>query len=103
MSFASNLQDPLSINLRRQTNVLLSSIPRTSEQYDFLSNASCACQMLEALSNALANAAFTPIVAKLFRPLLMDLCARWIDDADKSEDYLVALSYLVEVHEELFP
>src|SRR6266545_2312256 len=97
------LHNPLSINLPEQTRILLCTIPSTSQHCDRLINASNPRQLLAALSTCLAEPAFTAIIAKLFRPLLMDLCARWIDDSRQSEDYLVALSYLVEVHEELFP
>ena len=98
----SPLHDPLSFNLNRQTKVLLSSIPRTSVDYDSFVNASSTSHILTALSSALENPCLTTIVAKLFRPLLVDLCSRWIDDSENSEKHLVALSYLVEVHEELF-
>jgi midasin len=47
--------------------------------------------------------AYTQLIATLFRPILIDLCARWLENEDGSEQYLVALCYLLEVHEELFP
>jgi midasin len=71
--------------------------------YDDVVNAPSTFQLLSALSLALANPCLTTTVAKLFRPLLIDLCSRWIGDSKNSERHLVALSYLVEVHEELFP
>lgn len=103
MAVASPLHDPLVLDLSRQTTALLSSIPRSSVDYDSIVNSSTASQLLSALSCALANPCLTKIVAKLFRPLLMDLCARWIDDVENSERHLVALAYLVEVHEEIYP
>ena len=53
------------------------------------------------LSQLLSNPAYTQIIATLFRPILIELCARWLDEG--SEDNLVALTLLIEVHEELFP
>ena len=103
MAPASPLHDPLLLNLSRQTTALLSSIPKSSVDYGSIVSSSSTSQLLSALSSALANPCLTKIVAKLFRPLLVDLCARWIDDAENSEHHLVALSYLVEVHEELYP
>jgi midasin len=39
----------------------------------------------------------------LFRPVLMDLCARFLDDDDLLEDKFVCLANLIQPHEELFP
>jgi len=103
MIFENTLHDPLSINLPGQMRILLSTIPSTSQHYGRLISASNPRQLLDALSTCLAAPSCTAIIAKLFRPLLMDLCARWIDDSQQYEDHLVTLSFLVEVHEELFP
>ncbi|KAF9533063.1 hypothetical protein CPB83DRAFT_903057 [Crepidotus variabilis] len=103
-AFPKALHDPLSINLRRQTELLLSHIPTTSTHYATITGASNAGELLSALSSALATPAFTKIVALLFRPLLVDLCARWIQqNPENVEQHLVALCCLVEVHEEIFP
>ena len=103
MIFENTLHDPLSINLPGQTRILLSTVPSTSQHYERLISASNPRQLLDALSTCLAVPSCTAIIAKLFRPLLMDLCARWMDDSQQYEDHFVALSYLVEIHEELFP
>ncbi|CAE6520032.1 unnamed protein product [Rhizoctonia solani] len=60
--------------------------------------------VLCAISQLMSAPAFTVLVADNFRPLLMDLCARWLDDDSIDEvDRLVALCLLVEPYEEIFP
>ncbi|KAJ3507966.1 hypothetical protein NLJ89_g6013 [Agrocybe chaxingu] len=103
MTLASVIHDPLAINLHRQTNLLLACIPEHDHHHAPLNNASSTRQLLAALSSTLAAPAYTQLVATLFRPLLIDLCARWLEMEGDDERHLVALCYLVEVHEELFP
>ena len=97
------LYDPLKINLHRQKTLLLSSISPNTIYTEALINASSSSQLLATLSSILAVPAYTQLIATLFRPILIDLCARWLESEDGSEQYLVALCYLLEVHEELFP
>ena len=97
------IHDPLKINLDRQKNLLLSSIPPNSIYFEAFNNASSPSHLLKILSTLLAVPAYTQLIATLFRPILMDLCARWLENEDESEQHLVALCYLIEVHEELFP
>jgi midasin len=97
------MNNPLKINLRRQKTLLLSSISPNTIYTEALNNASSSSQLLATLSTILAIPAYTQLIATLFRPILMDLCARWLEDEDGSEQHLVALCYLLEVHEELFP
>jgi midasin len=103
MTFASPLHDPLAINLRRQTSCLLSSIAPSTPHYDALNIVVTTRQLLSNLSSLLAVPAFTQLVATYFRPILMELCVRWLEGEYGMEEHLFALSYLVEVHEELFP
>ena len=103
MSFASAIHNPLAINLRRQKDALLSSIPPNTTHYGALKSATTTRQLLSTLSSLLAVPAFTKLVATLFRPILTDLCARWLESEDDVEEHLVALCCLIEVHEELFP
>lgn len=98
------IHDPLKINLHRQKTLLLSSISPNAIYREALNNASSSSQLLATLSTILAVPAYTQLIATLFRPILIDLCARWLEsEGDGSEQYLVALCYLLEVHEELFP
>ena len=97
------IHDPLKINLHRQKTLLLSSIPQNTIYTEALIKASFSSQLLATLSTILAVPAYTQLIATLFRPILIDLCARWLESKDESEQYLIALCYLLEVHEELFP
>ncbi|KAI6016225.1 hypothetical protein EDC04DRAFT_2881627 [Pisolithus marmoratus] len=85
--------DPLTINLGKQTRALVA----------FLSARSA--ELLGVLSRCLAEPSLTNIVADLFRPLLLDLCARWLERASNEEEEkrFVAMCLLIENHEELFP
>ncbi|KAG8689646.1 hypothetical protein FRC11_001455, partial [Ceratobasidium sp. 423] len=61
-------------------------------------------EVLCTISRLMSAPAFTVLVADHFRPLLMDLCARWLEDDSIDEvDRLVALCLLVEPYEEIFP
>ncbi|KAJ3798746.1 P-loop containing nucleoside triphosphate hydrolase protein [Lentinula aff. detonsa] len=60
-------------------------------------------QLLDDLSSALATPAYTTCIATLFRPILLDLCARWITNTRSLGNELISLCMLIEVHEELFP
>ncbi|GLB38607.1 putative P-loop containing nucleoside triphosphate hydrolase protein [Lyophyllum shimeji] len=103
MASSSDIHDPLSINLRRQTTALLEAISNPSQYTTELHNAATTRQLLATLSRLLALPAFTTTVATLYRPILFDLCARWLDDQENSEDQLAALCLLLENHEELYP
>jgi midasin len=100
---SSGIHDPLTLNLRRQTTALLSTIPTSSQYAIDIQNASSTAQLLTILSKLLAAPAFTLTVADLYRPVLYDLCARWLENHQNTEEQLVALCLLIEVHEELFP
>jgi len=95
--------DPLALNLPRQTRLLQDYLAQNHQYNDSLSGVSTARQLLVKLSSLLSCPPFTQIIATLFRPVLMDLCARWLEDAENSDDRFVALCLLGEVHEELFP
>lgn len=94
---------PLTINLRRQTRFLLSKIPSESPYTTAITQAPSPAALLGILSQLLYLPALTLTVAKSFRPLLLDLCARWLQDDENIENKLVALSLLLEPHEELYP
>ncbi|CAL1712480.1 unnamed protein product [Somion occarium] len=98
------LPDPLKINWKRQTGALTSQLPSGSHALR-LQNVSSKAELLEVLSGLLATPGLTMIVATAFRPLLIDLCARWLTDATNGpsqEDRLEALCLLLEIHPEIF-
>ncbi|KAJ3986826.1 midasin nuclear AAA ATPase [Lentinula detonsa] len=95
---ADELHDPLTFSIRRQTQILLSKVPSIE-----ISNSTSTSQLLDDLSSALATPAYTTCIATLFRPILLDLGARWITNTRSLENELISLCMLIEVHEELFP
>ncbi|TFK40741.1 midasin nuclear AAA ATPase [Crucibulum laeve] len=103
MTTTSAIHDPLYINLRRQTQLLISMLPANSQYVAELTQSSTTRELLTTLSVLLAIPALTQKVATLFRPILLDLCARWLEVEGHTEEQLVALCYLLEVHEELYP
>lgn len=103
MTSTSAIHDPLGINLRRQTRSLQNILPTPSNHATDLFNFSSTPELLAVLSRLLALPPYTLIIATLYRPILFDLCARWLDEEVNTEEQLVALCLLLEVHEELFP
>jgi midasin len=95
--------DPLTINLTRQTRSLASKISPESPYATAIAQASLPGALLDTLSQLLTVPALTLSVATAFRPLLLDLCARWLNDNENAEDKLVALCLLLEPHQELYP
>lgn len=98
----SSLQDPLRLDLKKQTQKLLDRIPADSPYFAAVQNASSRQALLNALSALLHVPQFTMLVATLFRPLLLDLCARWLyQEADRLEKF-EALCLLLEIYQELY-
>ncbi|KAF5333007.1 hypothetical protein D9758_015177 [Tetrapyrgos nigripes] len=100
---SEGFHDPLTFNLHGQTKLLLSSLSPHDPYFAAISSSKSTTQLLVVLSQILSTPAYTLHAANIFRPILLDLCARWIERSDVSEDEFVALCLLVEVHEELFP
>ena len=101
-----DLHDPTSMNVNQQLNALLAVLPAEFDAHENLKQAFKEERLLPALSHYLRKPSCTLAVTEAFRPLLMDLCVRWIDDANGSEenlDTLEALALLIEAHDELFP
>ncbi|KAI0631943.1 midasin [Trametes polyzona] len=97
-------RDPLSLNLKRQTQKLLDRLPTGSSYFNALKNAASRTVLLNLLSELmLLSQQYTTLVATLFRPLLLDLCARWLHNTTKALQKFEALSLLVEIHVELYP
>ncbi|KAJ7195538.1 P-loop containing nucleoside triphosphate hydrolase protein [Mycena pura] len=102
----SVIHNPLAINLRGQTRALLESLPPDSPHVDALRTAAASqssTQLVAVLSSLLSSPDLTLLIATIYQPILLDLCARWLDDPKNTEDQLVALCYLLEVHEEIYP
>ena len=97
------LNDPLRLDLQRQTQKLLDSLPADSPYTAALKTASSRPLLLDALSKLLHIPQLTATVSTFFRPLLVDLCARWLEKDEDHLDKLEALCLLIEIHPELYP
>ena len=96
--------NPLTIDLKKQLGRLLQSTSGSSSQrLRALQNAPSRATFLAALSGALLEPSLTIAIARAFRPILLDLCSRWLESKDLVEEKLAALCSLVHPHEELFP
>ncbi|KAH7340561.1 hypothetical protein B0J17DRAFT_704975 [Rhizoctonia solani] len=105
--------DPLKFDLLGQSQVLLHKIKLCTQAIPAKACLEAALnepsklnvpEVLCAISQLMSEPAFTVLVSDTFRPLLMDLCARWLDNNSIDEvDRLVALCLLVEPYEEIFP
>ena len=95
--------DPLCINLAKQKRVLLDLLPPNSTYIQQITEVDAPAHVLSTLSCLLADPALTLTIADLFRPLLIDFCARWLHNDDDIEDRFIAFCLLIELHEELYP
>ncbi|KDQ25963.1 hypothetical protein PLEOSDRAFT_1045779, partial [Pleurotus ostreatus PC15] len=101
-SSMDRVQNPLAIDLTKQTRILVEELASS----DFTASIQAcrdAGELLATLSKLLATPTLTLLIARLFRPILIDLCARWLEPSNEREHQLVALCLLIGVHEELFP
>ena len=98
-----DMKDPLKINLGRQTRSLLEKLGPDSHFASYIQNGTTTRELLDALSQLLVTPASTLLVAREFRPILFDLCARWLLVNGRTDEILVALCLLLEPHPELFP
>lgn len=112
----SVLRDPLKVNLKKQVKALIDVVvlypevyPRLPAVFDVLESfvndgGVDKGKVLDAVSRYLSVPQLVESVVRYFRPLLVDLFARWLEDEEEvREERLVALVYVVEVHEEVFP
>ena len=98
-----DLKDPLKMNLSRQTRSLLEKLGTDSQFASHIQSTITTPELLDALSQLLVTPALTLLVAHEFRPILFDLCARWLLVNGHTDEILVALCLLLELHPELFP
>lgn len=103
MSSTTMFYDPLMMSLEQQTRAFLETIPQDSPLHTILLTAPTRAELLRQLSCALLLPEHTDSVALSFRPILLDLCARWLDDEANEENKFEALCLLLGLHPELFP
>lgn len=89
--------DPLTINLRRQWDAIkpfldeyIIPIPITPES------------IITRLSQLLFHRRYTILIASAFRPILIILSAKWLDQVGSNSEKLDAFASLLSVHEELY-
>ncbi|KAL4245562.1 Midasin [Abortiporus biennis] len=97
----TEFHDPLTINLHRQTKILLGQLP--SKYAESLRTVNSRVQLFSLLSGLLATPGLTLTVATAFRPILLDLCSRFLSDYRNKEEKLEALCLLLEFHPEIYP
>ncbi|CDO69902.1 hypothetical protein BN946_scf184884.g61 [Trametes cinnabarina] len=100
---AESFEDPLRLNLHGQTQKLLGQLPPESTYAAVLKNAASRAALLETLSELMLKPPLTMLIAKLFRPLLMDLCARWLYRDPDDVHIFEALCLLLDIHPEIYP
>ena len=103
MSLFSRLRDPLSLNPKSQWLEFTSNFPEWTSHVQANVADSSSGEVLSLASKCLLLPSCTIIVADAFRPLLLDLCARWLKDSESLEDKLSALCLLLQPHTEIFP
>jgi midasin len=98
-----DLKDPFKMNMGRQTRSLLEKLGTDSQFASHLHSITTTRELLDALSKLLMTPALTLLVEREFRPILFDLCARWLFVDGRTDEILAALCLLLEPHPELFP
>ncbi len=95
-----SFKDPLRLDLKGQAQKL-DQLPL--EHSAALKNATSRVALLDLLSALLLMPQYTMTVATLYRPVLMDLCARWLHQDSEILLKFEALCLLLEIHSELYP
>jgi midasin len=97
----SNWNDPLKIDVQKQLSVALQALPSDSHFASILQNLQPDGTCLPTISKLLLEPSLTLLLKLAFQPLLVDLCARWLDDGEDLDKKIDAFALLVEVHEEI--
>ena len=97
----STWNDPLTIDIQKQLSAALRVLPIGSPFTSVLQNLEPNGTCLPTISRLLQKPSLTVIIKTAFQPLLVDLCARWLDDDECLDKKLDAFALLVEVHEEI--
>jgi midasin len=96
------LHDLRTFNIRGQIQKLLQTCPASTPHAPMLRDATTYGERANALAKLLLVPALTSAVAKFFRPILTDICARLLHDDELLEEKFVALASLLQPHIELF-
>ncbi|KIJ47370.1 hypothetical protein M422DRAFT_249228 [Sphaerobolus stellatus SS14] len=97
MAAIDDICDPLSMGITKQWEAIAPLLDEHARARIQNSNS-----MPAALSDLLHDPRYTVLIASKCRPILMILCARWIDQGDNLDAKLAALAFLINPHEELY-
>lgn len=103
MATYDTLNDSLTINLNQQIRLLAEELPEGSSLVSLLQNASSRSELLKQLSRYVATPGLSEITARLLKPVLLDLCARWLEKETELDEKFEAFALLLEIHPEIFP
>ena len=103
MAAVSALHDPLEMNLTSQTKMFMEKLGNGSPHALKIRRASTRSELLHILSTLLPIPGLTMLVATTFRPILLDLCARFLPVSVDWIAKLEALCLLIGIHPEIFP
>lgn len=95
----STLHDPLSMDLSRQWNEINPYIEESLLQHHGGSQEA----LVDTLGRLLHDSRYTLLIAQKFRPILLLISSRWLDQHGDEDAKLAALALLIQPHEELFP
>lgn len=95
--------DILTLDLEGRRSLLLESLPPNSKFARSIHDISSATDLLNLLPLLLAEPSLTLAIATHFRPIVIDICARWLDYKDDRVKKLAAFGSLIELHEEIYP
>ena len=97
------VKDALAFNLELQLQLFLQAVSPSVDTLIAQLQASSLPDALCLLSTLLKNPKYTLLVLQNFRPVLLDLCARWLDDESDDEAKFSAFGFLIPCCEELYP
>lgn len=97
------IKDALTFNLGQQLQLYLQAVSPTVDPLIAQLQASSLPDAVPLLSTLLKNPKYTHLVLQHFRPILLDLCARWLDDEIDDEAKFSAFGFLIPCCEELYP
>ena len=97
------IKDALTFNLERQLQLFLQAVLPSVDPLIAKLHASSPPDALPLLSTLLKNPKYTLLMLQNFRPILLDLCARWLDDEVDDEAKFSAFGFLAPCCEEVYP
>jgi len=97
------IKDALAFNLERQLQLFLQAVLPSVDPLIAQLQSSSLPDALPLLSILLKKPKYTLLVLQNFRPILLDLCARWLDDEIDDEAKFSAFGFLSPCCEELYP